>query len=96
LTKAMARELAPRGVRINAICPCDVETPMLEFQAATYGGGDPDGYRKRLLSIYPQGDRARFVRPEEVAEFVFQMASPKLAPVTGAALSIDFGTTAGN
>jgi NAD(P)-dependent dehydrogenase (short-subunit alcohol dehydrogenase family) len=48
-----------------------------------------------LLSIYPQGARARFVRAEEVAELVFQIASPKLAPITGAALSIDFGTTAG-
>lgn len=95
LTKALARELAPRGVRVNAICPCDVDTPMLDFQAATYGDGDPAGYKARLLSIYPQGSRARFVRPEEVAEFIFQMASPSLAPVTGAALSIDFGTTAG-
>ncbi|MFZ5791928.1 MAG: SDR family NAD(P)-dependent oxidoreductase [Pseudomonadota bacterium] len=95
LTKALARELAPRGIRVNAICPCDVETPMLRFQAERYGGGDPEGYRRRLLSIYPQGERARFVRPEEVAEFVFQIASPKLAPVTGAALSMDFGTTAG-
>jgi NAD(P)-dependent dehydrogenase (short-subunit alcohol dehydrogenase family) len=95
LTKALARELAPRGIRVNAICPCDVETPMLKFQAERYGGGDPEGYRRRLLSIYPQGERARFVRPEEVAEFVFQIASPKLAPITGAALSMDFGTTAG-
>jgi NAD(P)-dependent dehydrogenase (short-subunit alcohol dehydrogenase family) len=95
LTKALARELAPRGIRVNAICPCDVETPMIKFQAETYGGGNPKAYLDRLLSIYPQGARARFVRPEEVAEFVFQIASPKLAPITGAALSIDFGTTAG-
>lgn len=95
LTKALARELAPRGVRVNAICPCDVETPMLDFQANTYGGGDPAGYKAKLLSIYPQGERARFVRPDEVAEFIFQVASPKLAPITGAALSMDFGTTAG-
>jgi NAD(P)-dependent dehydrogenase (short-subunit alcohol dehydrogenase family) len=95
LTKALARELAPRGIRVNAICPCDVETPMIKFQAETYGGGNPKAYLDRLLSIYPQGARARFVRAEEVAEFIFQIASPKLAPITGAALSIDFGTTAG-
>jgi NAD(P)-dependent dehydrogenase (short-subunit alcohol dehydrogenase family) len=95
LTKALARELAPRGIRVNAICPCDVDTPMLDFQANTYGDGDPAGYKAKLLSIYPQGERARFARPEEVAEFIFRIASPKLAPITGAALSIDFGTTAG-
>jgi NAD(P)-dependent dehydrogenase (short-subunit alcohol dehydrogenase family) len=95
LTKALARELAPRGIRVNAICPCDVETPMLKYQAETYGEGNPKAYFDKLLSIYPQGARARFARAEEVAEFVFQIASPKLTPITGAALSIDFGTTAG-
>jgi NAD(P)-dependent dehydrogenase (short-subunit alcohol dehydrogenase family) len=95
LTKALARELAPRGIRVNAICPCDVETPMLKYQAETYGEGNPKAYFDKLLSIYPQGARARFARAEEIAEFVFQIASPKLTPITGAALSIDFGTTAG-
>ncbi len=37
LTKALARELAPRGIRVNAICPCDVETPMLAFQVGAFG-----------------------------------------------------------
>jgi NAD(P)-dependent dehydrogenase (short-subunit alcohol dehydrogenase family) len=95
LTKALARELAERGIRVNAICPCDVETPMLAYQADTFGGGDPDGYRRALLSIYPQGAKARFARPEEVAAFVYFVASPEAAPITGACLSIDFGTTAG-
>jgi NAD(P)-dependent dehydrogenase (short-subunit alcohol dehydrogenase family) len=93
LTKALALELAPRGVRCSAVCPCDVETPMLAGQASTYGGGDPAGYRRNLLAIYPQGERARFARPAEVAEFVFAIAG--LEPITGACLSIDFGTTAG-
>lgn len=96
MTKALALELAPRGIRVNAICPCDVETPMLEYQAMTFGAGDPQGYRNALLSKYPQGQRARFATAEEVAEFVYLIASPKLAPVTGACLSIDFGLTAGH
>lgn len=96
LTKALALELAPAGVRVNAVCPCDVETPMLDFQAETYGGGDKQAYRERLKQAYPQGAATRFARPEEIAAFVFAIASPRLAPVTGAALSIDFGTTAGN
>jgi NAD(P)-dependent dehydrogenase (short-subunit alcohol dehydrogenase family) len=93
LTRALALELAPKGVRCNAVCPCDVETPMLAGQARDYGGRDPEGYRRKLLAIYPQGEGARFVRPEEVAEFVFAVAG--LEPITGACLSIDFGTTAG-
>jgi NAD(P)-dependent dehydrogenase (short-subunit alcohol dehydrogenase family) len=93
LTRALALELAPQGVRCNAICPCDVETPMLAGQATVYGRGDPEGYRQKLRAIYPQGERTRFVRPEEVAEFVFAVAG--LEPITGACLPIDFGTTAG-
>lgn len=95
LTKALALELAPRGVRCNAVCPCDVDTPMIEYQATTYGKGDPEGYKRALLSIYPQGRRARFATAAEIAEFVFAVSSPSLAPLTGACLPIDFGTTAG-
>jgi NAD(P)-dependent dehydrogenase (short-subunit alcohol dehydrogenase family) len=95
LTKALALELAPRQVRVNALCPGDVATPMIEFQAERYGGGDPDGYKAKLLSNYPQKDAARFIRPEEVARMVAFLCEPDAAPITGAALSIDFGVTAG-
>jgi NAD(P)-dependent dehydrogenase (short-subunit alcohol dehydrogenase family) len=95
LTKALALELAPKGIRVNTICPCDVETPMLEFQARAFGGGDPDAYMAKLRAIYPQGARQRFAKAEEIAAFIAAIASPRLAPITGAALPIDFGTTAG-
>jgi NAD(P)-dependent dehydrogenase (short-subunit alcohol dehydrogenase family) len=95
LTKSLARELAPRGIRVNAICPCDTATPMIEYQAENFGGGYPEGYKRALLAIYPQGERARFATAEEIAAFVFFVASPEAAPITGACLSIDFGTTAG-
>lgn len=95
-TKALALELAPQGIRVNAVCPGDVESPMLRFQAETYGGGDPAAYYARLLSGYPQGpDRARFVKTDEVAALIEFLARPEAAPVTGAALSIDFGYSAG-
>jgi NAD(P)-dependent dehydrogenase (short-subunit alcohol dehydrogenase family) len=95
-TKALALELAPQGIRVNAVCPGDVESPMLRFQAETYGGGDPAAYYARLLAGYPQGpDRARFIRTDEVAAFIEFLARPEAAPVTGAALSIDFGYSAG-
>lgn len=95
LVRALALELAPRGVRVNAVCPGDVETPMLTYQAETFGGGDPDGYRRALLGSYPQQDEARFTQPHEVAELIWYLAQPAAAPITGANLSIDFGLTAG-
>lgn len=95
MNKALALELAPRGVRAIAICPGDVDTPMIDYQANTFGGGDPEGYKRALVSKYPQGARARFVRSDEVAELVFTVSSPKLAPLTGACVLFDFGISAG-
>lgn len=95
LTKALALELAPRQIRVNAVCPGDVATPMIEFQAERYGGGDPDAYKAKLLSNYPQQAAARFIKPAEIARMVAFLCEPDGAPITGAALSIDFGVTAG-
>jgi NAD(P)-dependent dehydrogenase (short-subunit alcohol dehydrogenase family) len=94
-TKALALELAPAGVRVNALCPGDIMSPMLEFQAETYGGGDPEAYFAALLAQYPQKDRARFIRPDEIAELIWFLAQPAATPITGALLSIDFGLAAG-
>ncbi len=96
LTKSLALELAPRGIRVNAICPGDVDTPMIEYQANTFGKGDPDGYKRQLLSAYPQNEHARFAKPEEIAALIAFVASPAAAPITGACLPIDFGLTAGS
>jgi len=95
LSKALALELAPHGVRVNVVCPGDVATPMIEYQATRFGGGDPEGYKRRLLANYPQGAAARFIQPEEVARLVQYLCEPLAAPITGAALSIDFGVTSG-
>jgi NAD(P)-dependent dehydrogenase (short-subunit alcohol dehydrogenase family) len=95
-TKALALELAPHGVRVNAVCPGDVMSPMLAFQARRYGHGDEKAYFDRLLQGYPQGEgRARFIAPEEIASLIFYLSRPEAAPITGAALSIDFGYSAG-
>ena len=95
LTASMGLELAPHGVRVNAVCPADVDTPMLAGQARDFGGGDERGYLDALLAKYPAGPRARFVRPEEVAALVAFLASEEAASITAACIPIDFGTTAG-
>jgi NAD(P)-dependent dehydrogenase (short-subunit alcohol dehydrogenase family) len=94
LTRSLALELAPQGVRVNSVCPTDVDTPMLRGQAAA--SPDPDAYLARLLGTLPQGPgRARFIRPEEVAALVRFLASPEAEPITGACIALDWGVTAG-
>lgn len=95
LTKSLGLELAPKGVRVNAVCPNDVDTPMLAGQARDYGGDDPQGYLEALLARYPQKERARFIRPDEVAALIVYLASREAAPITAACIPIDFGRTAG-
>ena len=93
LTRALALELAPLGIRVNAVCPGDVETPMLRGQAAA--SSDPPAYLARLLGGYPQGSEARFIAPAEIAELIWFLAQPSAAAITGANISIDFGLSAG-
>jgi NAD(P)-dependent dehydrogenase (short-subunit alcohol dehydrogenase family) len=93
LSKALAIELAPAGVRVNAVCPGDVWSPMLRGQAAAAAA--PDLYLAALLAKYPQADAARFIQPSEVAELIWFLAQPHAAPITGANVSIDFGLSSG-
>ena len=95
-TKALALDLAPYGVRCNAVSPGDIDTPMLKFQAERYGNGDPDAYYRELLAKYPQGEQARFIQPEEVAELAFFLCQPGARSITGADMAIDQGVSAGH
>ena len=95
IVKSLALELAPHGVRVNSVCPADVETPMLAGQARDYGGGDEVAYLAALKSTLPQGDRARFIRTDEIAAAVAFLASDQAAPITGVCLPIEWGVTAG-
>ena len=95
LGKTLALDLAPHGVRVNTVSPGDIDTPMLQFQAERYGNGNPRAYFRELLDKYPQGERARFVQPAEVAELVHFLCQPGAAAITGADLAIDLGLSAG-
>ena len=90
MSKAMAHDHAAEGVRINAICPGDVETPMLYAEGAARGLG-PEASVKEADKLSPTG---RVTTSEEVAALVAFLASENAAQITGAAIPIDGGNTA--
>jgi len=89
MSRALALELAP-DVRINCVCPGAVDTDMMADEIAR--ADDPQAYRQELDAYYPLH---RMARAEEVAEAIAYLASPAAAFITGSALSIDGGSTAG-
>lgn len=95
MSKALALELAPHGVRVNTLCPSEIDSPMLRCHAVQYDSGDPDGYLNGLLRHYPQRGSARFIEPDEVACFITFLLTKAAAPITGALLGVDFGVSAG-
>lgn len=91
MSKAMALDHAAEGVRINAVCPGDVETPML-YRSGALQGLD----RAAALSEAHASSRTgRVTTPAEVAALVAFLASAQAAQITGAAIPIDGGNTAG-
>ena len=90
MTKAMALDHAEEGIRVNAICPGDVETPMLYAEGAARGLG-PQEAVKEAEKLSPTG---RVTTSEEVAALVAFLASDGAAQITGAAIPIDGGNSA--
>lgn len=95
LTRSLAVELAEDSIRVNAVCPADILTPMIWREVEGFDRNDREAYFEKLLSQYPQGAQSRFIDPEEVAEMIYYLSSERAEPITGALISMDFGLTAG-
>jgi len=87
LTKAMARDHAREGLRVNAVCPGDVDTPMLAAEAKAEGL-DIEDYMEEASEAVPSG---RVAEPEEVASLALFLASDAAAHINGTTIAIDGG-----
>ncbi|MCU4651279.1 glucose 1-dehydrogenase [Roseibacterium sp. SDUM158016] len=83
-TKTMAVELAPAGIRVNALCPVAGETPLLK----SFMGEDTPEMRAKFLSTIPIG---RFSTPQDMGEAAAFLCSDAASMITGVALEVDGG-----
>ena len=89
MTKCMALDYATKNIRVNCVCPGEIDTPMFRQEAKTRGL-PVEEYRKQLSEYHPIG---RLGFPEEVANAVAFLASDEAAFIIGAAFSVDGGYT---
>jgi NAD(P)-dependent dehydrogenase (short-subunit alcohol dehydrogenase family) len=89
LARALALDYAARGIRVNALCPGIIDTPMLHYFADSMP--DPAAAWREYSSVQPMG---RLGTPEECAEAALWLVSDAASFITGVALPVDGGFTA--
>jgi NAD(P)-dependent dehydrogenase (short-subunit alcohol dehydrogenase family) len=87
-TRNLALELAPRHIRVNAVCPGYIDTPMWDEWLRT--APDAEAVARQTAALHPLGRRGL---PADVATFVAYLAGPRSAWVTGTHLVVDGGLT---
>jgi NAD(P)-dependent dehydrogenase (short-subunit alcohol dehydrogenase family) len=90
LTRSMSVDLAPRGVRVNVICPGTVYTPLMESMLRARGGGDMAAGLALTVAKYPIG---RLGTPAEIAAVALFLASDDSSFMTGSVVTADGGMT---
>ena len=90
LTRSMSVDLAPRGVRVNVICPGTVYTPLMEPMLRARGGGDLAAGLALTTAKYPIG---RLGTPDEIAAVALFLASDDSSFLTGSVITADGGMT---
>ncbi|GAB3103334.1 SDR family oxidoreductase [Aestuariicella hydrocarbonica] len=90
MTKAMALDHAKENIRVNAICPGDVDTPMLKVESEQRGMD----YQTAMIQNNADSPTGRITLPAEVAALCLYLASDAAAQITGTAIPIDGGNTA--
>ena len=88
ITRAAAAELAPAKIRVNALCPGLIETPMLSLLSEGAAPGAPKAFEEQSLSRVPA---ARFGSAAEVAAVAAFLCSDDASYVTGATYTVDGG-----
>lgn len=92
ITRSVAAEAGPKGVRVNSINPGPIASRMMSSLEVGLGGGDADAVHGALRGMIPAG---RYGTPEEVAALVAFLASEDARYINGAVMTVDGGFTVG-
>jgi NAD(P)-dependent dehydrogenase (short-subunit alcohol dehydrogenase family) len=89
--ESFAAELAPAGIRVNTLCPGNVDTPLLRSVAAEVAAREGASPEEVLDRFAHEGAAQRLVTPHDVAETVVWLTSPSAAAITGTTVRVDAG-----